>query len=66
MEVSSFVKNTWKLLSMKILRVKSAGRDFFRNYQRTKGMTMQKLTVICSSESLHFWHCLLTKYTVYY
>ena len=41
-KVSGF-KNTWKLLSMKMrrathsLRVRPAGSNFFRNYQRTKG-----------------------------
>ena len=64
MEVSSFVKSTWKLLPLKIekcntLRVRSTGSPFCQNDPNTKGNNMEKLTrlakeTICTFDTLLF------------
>ena len=46
-----------RVLGSITLRVRSSGSAFCRNYQCTKGKTMQKLTRTCSSDISHTWHC---------
>ena len=58
-EISSFTKNTWIQLSMKMRRARAECQElglqavFLKKLLENKGKTMQKQTRICSSHSSH-------------